>query len=228
MSLQERFTGGPEARRLRAARRSAAHPAESEAFRSTPSSLSVPGAPVFTDSSACPAMPEASEDARIREILSTDSLLAASAELVTEELLVAEELLNGQELLAPDRRIRRMDLFISRTGTMSIAGSSDYLVALHIYAGSSLCRAVVTMPYSEAPSDWESWSSWFHSFVGVPSDEAMSVLYYDAEWISDHRDRLLRKALEPTSREAMPFPATAFWRRHNLIESSDIHIQFSM
>ncbi|QJC53642.1 hypothetical protein HGI30_20325 [Paenibacillus albicereus] len=208
MSLQERFTGGPDPRRLRAVRRSAASVAEQEtacsaasvAEQETACSVALP-LPVVLDTS------DAVEEAGLHDL---------RAELI------------GQEPLAPDRRIRRIDLFISRTAAMLASGSGDYLVALHLYAGSSLHRAVVTMSYSEAPSDWQSWSSWFQAFVGVPSDEAMSVLYYDAEWISDHRDRLLRKALEPSSREAMPFPATAFWRRHHLIESSDIHIQHSM
>ncbi|MGN7456645.1 hypothetical protein ACTHPH_17710 [Paenibacillus pasadenensis] len=196
MSLQERFTGGPEPRRLRAVHRSAACCAEQEIACSASLPL-----PVVLDASE--VIEEAGHDARHAALL-------------------------VEEPLAPDRRIRRIDLFISRTTAMLAGGSGDYLVALHLYAGSSLHRAVVTMSYSEAPADWQSWSGWFQSFVGVPSDEVMSVLYYDAEWISDHRDRLLRKALEPGSREAMPFPATAFWRRHYLIESSDIHIQHSM
>ncbi|OXM14027.1 hypothetical protein [Paenibacillus herberti] len=229
MSLQERLVGGLDASRLRSARSPSTHSAELEAACSSASALL--GAPIILDSSER-KLPEAEIQFITNELLapewSTDEMMVTSEGLDVEELLVVEDLLSHQELHMPDRRIRRIDLFISRTGSMSIRGSGDYLVALHIYAGSSLYRSVVTMPYSEAPSDWESWGSWFNSFVGVPSDEAMSVLYYDAEWISDQRDRMLRKALEPASREPMPFPATAFWRRNYLIESSDIHIQLSM
>lgn len=119
MSLQERFTGGPEPRRLRAVHRSAACCAEQEIACSASLPL-----PVVLDASE--VIEEAGHDARHAALL-------------------------VEEPLAPDRRIRRIDLFISRTTAMLAGGSGDYLVALHLYAGSSLHRAVVTMSYPRLP-----------------------------------------------------------------------------
>ncbi len=133
-----------------------------------------------------------------------------------------------EEHSAPGRRIRCIDLFITRTGPLVDPERGDYRVVLHLCFGSSIRQASVLIPYAKAPRSWDAWSRWFQPFVGVRSDEAMSVLYYDAEWISDHRDRLLRKTLEPSSQEGTLFPATAFWRRNALIETSDIHIRLSL
>ena len=123
--------------------------------------------------------------------------------------------------------IRRIDLYISRTGPLAFPERGDYRVVLQLSIGSSIRQSSILIPYGKAPASWESWSRWFKPFLGIRADEAMSVLYYDAEWVSDHRDRLLRKTIEPSTREETLFPATSFWRRDALIESSDIHIRLS-